>query len=263
MDSRGFMDTDSQVVSIKHEKKGTSASKEAPTHCYLCGRPLSGPTSKDHCPPLALFDRTIRQKYNLSQLITFRVHQGCNAAYENDEKYFKATMVPLARGSEAGNAIYETFIAESLEDKRKLILANKILREFEPRPSGLHLPPGLVAKRQEGERFNRVVWKIVRGLYFHHHSTILPEAIFVGCTLTAPGQRPPEDFQRVIDLSDDETQGRYQGVFDYRFRVFETDLGKLNYWAFLIWDRIIVTAYFHDPWSCQCENCTSIVAGME
>ena len=67
----------------------------------------------------------------------------------------------------------------------------------------------------------------------------------------------------MIDLADDETQGRYQGVFDYRFQVFEMDVGTLNYWAFLIWDRIIVTAHFHDPWSCQCEDCTSAVAEME
>ena len=67
----------------------------------------------------------------------------------------------------------------------------------------------------------------------------------------------------MIDLADDETHGRYPGVFDYRFRVFEMDVGTLNYWAFLIWDRIIVTAHFHDPWSCQCEDCTSAVAGME
>ena len=52
-------------------------------------------------------------------------------------------------------------------------------------------------------------------------------------------------------------------LFDYRFHVFEMDVGTLNYWAFLIWDRIIVTAHFHDPWSCQCEDCTSAVAGME
>ena len=232
-------------------------------HCYLCGRPLSGPTSRDHYPPLTLFSRKIRQQHNLSQLITFRVHKDCNASYQSDEKYFKAAMAPFARGSVAGDAIYEKFIADSLEDEHQLILAKKILLEFETRPSGLHLPPGLVAKRQDGARIERVVWKIVRGLYFHHHSTILPEAIHVDWTLTAPSQRPPEDFQRVIDLADDETHGRYPGVFDYRFRVFEMDVGTLNYWAFLIWDRIIVTAHFHDPWSCQCEDCTSAVAGME
>ena len=243
--------------------KGGSSPKEAPTHCYLCGRPLSCPTSRDHCPPRTLFSPEIRQQHNLSQLIAIRVHKNCNASYQRDEEYFKATLVPFARGSVAGDPIYSKFIADSRENERKLILAESILREFEPRPGGLHLPSGLVVKRQDGARIKRVAWKIVRGLNFHHHSTVLPEATPVGCTLTAPGQRPPEHFLCVSGLADDETHGRYPGVFDYRFRVFETDLGKLNYWAFLIWDRIILTVHFHDPSSCQCEDCTSAVAEME
>ena len=85
----------------------------------------------------------------------------------------------------------------------------------------------------------------------------------IGCTLTAPDRRPPEHFICVSGLADDEIYGVYGGVFDYRFRIVDTDLGKLNYWAFLIWDRIIMTVYFHDPWSCQCEGCFSALAEME
>lgn len=234
-----------------------------PTLCYLCGRPLSEPTNKDHCPPKALFARETLQHHNLSQLLTFRVHKECNASYQDDEAYFKATLVPFAPGSVAGDSIFKEFIAGSRKSKKKWILANKILREFETNPSGLHLPRGLIAKRQEGERIRRVAWKIVRGLYFHHHGAILPESMPVGCTLTAPGRRPPELFEAVRDLPDDETHGRYGGVFDYRFRAEEVDQGKLNYWAFIIWDRIIMTVYFHDPWSCQCEDCVSALAEMK
>ena len=237
--------------------------KKAPTHCYLCGRPLSCPTSKDHCPPLALFSPEIRQQHNLDQLITFRVHQDCNASYSRDEEYFRATIVPFAPGSVAGNSIYKKFMADARKDERKLSLAEKIRCEFEPRPGGLYLPRGLVAKRQDGDRIRRVAWKIVRGLYLHHHCALLPEAIAVGCQLIPPDQRPPELYLYVRSLADDETHGRYGGVFAYRFRVLDTDLGKLNYWAFLIWDRIIMTLYFHDPWTCQCEVCTSAVVEME
>ena len=154
-------------------------------------------------------------------------------------------------------------MADAHEDEYKLSLAKKILREFEPRPSGLSLPPGLVAKRQDGVRIKRVAWKIVRGLYFHHYGAVLPEAISVGYELIPPGQRPPEHFLYVSGLADDETHGRYGGVFDYRFRVFETDLGELNFWALLIWDRIIMILLFHDPWSCQCQECISAVAEMQ
>ncbi len=88
------------------------------THCYLCGRPLSCPTSRDHCPPLTLFPPEIRRQHNLSQLIAIWVHRDCNASYQSAEEYFKATMVPFARGSVAGDSIYKKFIADSREDER-------------------------------------------------------------------------------------------------------------------------------------------------
>ena len=169
-------------------------SKKTPTHCYLCGRPLSAPTSKDHCPPQALFSREIRQQHNVDQLNTIPVHSDCNASYSRDEEYLIATLVPFAPGSVAGNSIYKKVIADAGKDKRKLSLAEKILREFEPRPGGLYLPPGLVAKRQDGARIKRVAWKIVRGLYFDHHGVVLPETISVCCVLTLPGPAAPRAF---------------------------------------------------------------------
>ena len=231
--------------------------REKPTLCYLCGHPLSGLTSKDHCPPKALFAEEIRKRHDLSQLITIRVHMDCNASYTRDEEYFQATMVPFAVGSEAGAAIYSQFFKNAKKEKTKRKLAETVFRQFETRPSGLHLPAGRVIMRLHGARVERVAWKIVRGLYFHHHRTILPEDIPFGCTVTPQGERPPELFLAVIGLPDDETHGQYPGIFDYRFLVSEVDEGKLHYWALLIWDCILMIVSFHDPWSCECENCIS------
>ena len=234
-----------------------------PTHCHLCGRPLSNPTSKDHCPPRALFSRELRREHNLSRLLTIPVHKECNASYQLDEDYFIATITPLAPGSVAGDSIFKERMKGARNDRRKRALATRILDEFEPRPSGLYLPRNSVMKRQDGERISRVAWKIVRGLYFLHRSVYLPVTLSVGCTLTPPGQRPPEIFLYMSSLPEDEMHGRYPGVFDYRFGVFDTDMGKLNYWALLIWDRIIITVYFHEPWDCQCPDCTAAVATLD
>lgn len=228
-----------------------------PTHCYLCGHSLPDLTSKDHCPPRALFARKILKQNNLDRLVTKQVHMDCNQSYMRDEEYFVATLVPFAQGSEAGDAIYREFFEKSRKDKKKWKLAKKILRQFEPRPSGLHLPEGRVIMRQEGDRVSRVAWKIVRGLYFHHHNTTLPEDINFSCKEATQGERPPELFMYVRNLPDDKTHGRYPGIFDYRFRVLEANSRKLHHWALLIWDRIILTVDFHDPWSCKCENCVS------
>ena len=226
----------------------------APKHCYLCGRLLHGPKpSKDHCPPKALFAKKLR--HNL-KLITLPVHKDCNASYAYDEQYFKATMFPLARGSVAGEAIFHESIEKAHDDAHRMTLATKIYREFEERPSGLYLPAGRVLKRQEGARITRVAWKIVRGLNFHHHGTILKEDHSrVVCHETPPGQEPSDVLQAMTRHPDDETHGQYSGVFDYRFRV--KDLEELNYWAFLLWDRIIIEVLFHNPWSCQCIDCTA------
>ena len=217
------------------------------THCYLCGEPLSGPINRDHCPPIALFAKRIRREYNPSRLTTIPVHAECNARYSDDEQYFQATLAPLARDSLAGGAINEQFLAGTKESERKLSLAYKVLHEFEQRPSGLHLAHGLVAKRFEAHRVVRILWKIARGLYFVEHGAILSESTAVSWTITPPRQPLPETFEFVRDLPDDQTYGRYAGVFDYRFRVFEKEPHKFIYWSFLIWDRIITEVWCHDP----------------
>ena len=54
-------------------------------------------------------------------------------------------------------------------------LLRKVLNEFERQPSGLILPPNIVLKRFEGDRIARVIWKIVRGLYFYHFGVFVAE----------------------------------------------------------------------------------------
>jgi hypothetical protein len=73
-----------------------------------------------------------------------------------------------------------------------------VLREFEPRPSGLVLARNKVVKRLDGARISRVAWKIVRGLYFHHHDEVLPAKAATRVSLTPPDQVPPEHFLHFV-----------------------------------------------------------------
>ncbi|MGD0917050.1 MAG: hypothetical protein ABSB22_11390 [Thermodesulfobacteriota bacterium] len=52
-----------------------------------------------------------------------------------------------------------------------------VLKEFDKRPSGLILPFGKVAKRFDGQRVWRVVWKIMRGLFLKEIGRFLPDVI--------------------------------------------------------------------------------------
>lgn len=218
--------------------------------CYLCGLNLVGPIDWDHVPLRQLHAPEIRKARNL-QLLTIPVHASCNKGFQKDEDYFLHSLMPYARGSNAGNAIYQKSLSRFREGQN-LGLVRRVLREFEPRPSGLVLPGNKVLQRIDGARISRVAWKIVSGLYFHHNSEVLPAKAARWVTLTPPNnnQVPPEHFLAFDKLSESKSRGRYPGVFDYKFQNFP----EAHYWALLLWDQIILTVIFHDP-SCTCGKC--------
>jgi hypothetical protein len=227
-------------------------SKSETEICYLCGERLGGATSADHVPPKQLFARAIRRAQHL-QLDTLPVHDSCNQAYKRDEEYLVHTLMPFARGSVAGQAIYDD-VLQKYRRREKIGLTLGVLREFEPRPSGLVLPGGKVAKRFAGARLQRVAWKIVRGLFFLHQGRVMPADTTTWVSLTAPGETPPAHFLHFMRLPDREQHGRYPGAFAYRFDNFIEAGSNLHYWALLLWDRIIMTVIFHDQ-CCTCANC--------
>jgi hypothetical protein len=221
--------------------------------CYLCGKPLAPPANVDHPVMQQLFAPEIRRKHNISKLITFEVHQACNTAYQSDEDYFVRSLLPFARGSVAGNAIY-TKVLHEFRTGKQVPLTKMVLNEFDPNPSGLFLPGGKVVKRFNGERLRRVAWKMVRGLYFHHIGDVLPEKwATVGVQIFAGEIPPPPDVLCFVNIA--QSRGVYPGVFDYKFDKFP-EANNLHYWALLLWDRIIIRVIFHDP-ACTCETCTS------
>ena len=135
-----------------------------PALCYLCGQPLSEPIGMDHVPMQQLYAPEVRKAHS-PNLLTIPVHDQCNKSYQVDEDYFVTALMPHARGSCAGDAIYKRAL-DRYRGGGKVGLIRKVLAEFEPRPSGLVLPRNQVVQRFDGTRISRVAWKIVRGLYF-------------------------------------------------------------------------------------------------
>ncbi len=223
-----------------------------PSLCYLCGKPLLPPVSNDHVPPKQFYADSVRKTHS-PNLRTIPVHAACNQAYQSDEDYFVNTMAPFAQSSYAGNALLKKVFAK-YEEGIKRGLVHKVLQEFEHKPSGIALPKNLIAKRFEGNRVHRVAWKIIRGLYFHHFNEVLPEWVLNDLEIVSPDCPPPKEF--LICLSDNPTYGQYPGVFDYKFAKFP-EVHNFNYWAMLLWDRIILIVKFHDL-TCDCEQCTQL-----
>lgn len=72
--------------------------------------------------------------------------------------------------------------------------------------------------------------------------------------IVPPNQPPPKEY--IIGLPDHPIRGRHPGAFDYKFAKF-LEVQNVNYWAMLLWDKIIMIMMFHDP-SCECEHCAGI-----
>jgi len=221
------------------------------THCYLCGKPLEGPTSADHVPPKLFFPAT-----KGLDLLTIPTHAGCNLSYQFDEEYFVHTLLPMTRGSSAGDAQHFR-VREKLNRGKNVRLVNMVMNEFKHVVKGVHLPANRVAKMIDHNRFFRVLWKIIRGLHYHHSGEILPVEWGMRYWITAPYEEPEEFFKLYAESGREVIRGEYPKVFAYFFDRFDIDELKLHYWGFNLWDMIIVSAMWHDP-NCGCPDCQFI-----
>jgi hypothetical protein len=219
-----------------------------PEFCYLCGKELAGDINDDHVPPRHFYAQELRRAHN-PNLLTIPTHTSCNSSYQKDEEYFVHTMIPLARDSYSGQAIFRNVLAAYTKGEKRGLGA-RVLGEFDPRPSGLYLPDGRVVKRYDAVRVNRVVWKVVRGLFFHREGKVIPEDTPRNIKVVDPKVPPPATFRA---LADRPTLGDYPGVLDYKYAQIH-EANNLHYWALLLWDRIILLVALHDP-ECECEKC--------
>ena len=231
------------------------------TVCYLCGRPLDAePADKDHVPP----DRWIAKQFKTPpgpQVLTLPAHVSCQHKYEGDEVYFFNTLLPLAAGSPAADAAMKD-LGASFKYPEQKALAMKILNEF----GRVITSDGKLLKSYLPARVNRILWKVVRGLFFvEYDGRLLPEDTPRMFEVIGPEEtstKLPPEFTLVRDTP---SRGRYPGAFDYKYLVVEDadhPAFKLHYWAMILWDRVVAIVAFHDP-DCDCEQCKSTAAGVD
>jgi len=149
--------------------------------------------------------------------------------------------------SYSGSAIWDDLKAQFKRPEGQRI-GEMILREF--KPGGIELLNGKVAKKFDGERVWRVVWKILKGLFFEEYGRFLPEDVPKQQMFFSPGETPPSDFDFFQNIS---SKGLYPGVFNYKYYCFE-EINNLHVWAISLWDKITIIVAFHDP-ACPCEEC--------
>ena len=221
--------------------------------CYLCGKKFDENISKDHIPPKQFYAGCIRQTHS-PNLLTLPTHKSCNTAYQLDEDYFVHSLGPLALGSYSGNAILRDIDHQMKRPqgygKR---IGQMILKEFDRRPGGIILPHSKVAKRFDGKRIWRIIWKITRGLYFHEKGQFLPEKTPRLFDIVSPGDKPSSELSYVLRTP---SRGQHPGVFDYKFMNIP-EINNMHLWSMLLWDRIIIFIAFHDP-ECPCSKCKDV-----
>lgn len=217
------------------------------TNCYLCGAAIISDESADHVPPKQFFAKSLRETHNTSQFRTLPTHAACNRAYAADEEYFVWSLAPLALDSYTGGALARSN-ADKFKSGKSQGLGTLTLKEFERRPSGLHLPADLVVKRVDPDRVRRVVWKLVRGLYALEHGAVLPDDTPFMAESFEPmyGSRSTENPVWEI-VKAEPSKGTYGAVFDYKYKIVEVDDLALHVWGMLCWDRIMFFVAHHPP----------------
>jgi hypothetical protein len=121
-------------------------------------------------------------------------------------------------------------------------------------------PGRLIPKYYDAARVERVLWKVIRGLFFLESGRVLPEGQLHELEIVEPlraATRLPSHpwFSCVRDTA---SMATYCDVFDYK-AVGSIGPARVHAWALLLWDRICVLSRFHDP-SCPCAECRPVVS---
>ena len=137
--------------------------------CIYCG---SVATTRDHVPPKAIFPKWRRK---LAKPITVPSCASCNEGFSLDDQYFTAA---LTANWKAGPAAMETWIqtvrpALQTADRQGLKrLLQRSVRPISLVVGGSTLETGIFTP--DMNRFQRVITRIVKGLYFSRTGRIIP-----------------------------------------------------------------------------------------
>jgi hypothetical protein len=224
--------------------------------CYLCGLPLSSSdaTGKDHVPPRQFFPKALRRDDTSLQLGTLLVHTSCNHSYQSDEDYFVSAIVPIAMSTRRGSEMWSD-LAQQIDRPATQALFRMNMRRssFPDRP--ILLPGGRIPWHFDGPRVWRIVWKIMRGVFYTDEGRVLPENTMHICDSVTTSNESPPDLYGVVAPS--PIKGHHPDVFSYKLRRFEIQDAVVWAAGLLFWEYVAFFLVFHDP-DCQCGDCLSL-----
>jgi len=209
--------------------------------CYLCGTSIErDQLSKEHVPPKAFYPKNIRAGLNFQVLPT---HKNCNNSYKNDEEYFQHAFLieVLNQKSPITKQILSDFQRRSRKPQMPALM-RKILKGISNITSGgIHLPKEILQVEIDQLRIERVVLKIVRGLFYIENSHFLPLENAKDIRFCINESEVPELYR--LYWPHTELRSVCPDVFSYKYFRFK----NLHLYSLMFWKAIMSCVAFEEP----------------
>jgi len=197
--------------------------KKKKKKCFLCGS--NKDLTREHIPPKNLFRPPLP-----TDLITVPSCKKCNKSYDLDDEYFRVFVAGQGYNDEIGKWIWgHKVINSSL--KRSPALNAELVKNITPIDS--YSSGGIYLGKKEGiffevNRVNRIIEKICRGLFTHHHPEI--DISGMNCDIN----RINIDKEKLQILSSLKRESIGGDTFIY-WRGFDNQGSCKSFWAFLFY----------------------------
>jgi len=205
--------------------------------CHLCGKSIAKKDfSNEHLPTKLFFPKEIRIQENLN-LLTIPSHRECNEGYSKDEEHFYFSLYPIVKESKASisDVVHSDLKNKTQEEPQKRFVRT-LLKNFSVcTEGGIYLPKGKYEYSIDKCRIQRVILKIIQGLFFHHNQTFLPIEKIKHFDMCLDEGEVLEVFK--ISWQGSELTYRCEHVFSYKYFSDE----NRHYWTLLFWGAVMFT----------------------
>ena len=213
--------------------------------CHLCGNVIdsnvtepSMEMSREHVPPLQFFPKQIRGEIKNS-LLVLPTHKGCNQSFQADEEYFIHTYSIHVNGSTNAQHLISD-IRRRAQSKQSHRLLQMIENEFSNiTPGGIVLPSGTLVHNVSAPRVDRVLRKILQGLYYYEENKFLPYETAMWIQPYEKREDMPDYFYKIF-CETGPGRGVCKKIFAYRY----TNLEHHSYWSMRLWDSLLFCIIF-------------------
>jgi hypothetical protein len=187
--------------------------------CVYCG--AIGALTDDHVPPKNLFPKP------RMGLITVPACEPCNGNSKLDDEYFRLAITSVVDAKKFPIAIEAI---HKLGMPQKIRFAKTMLSNIDRVNGDLYL---------DRPRLQRVIERVIRGLFSHHQRRTLPTQSEIRIWFTSSNEAPMNDMEFEIPLNVLRQQHLTQigkGIFSYRY-VFDSNHAGFSAWYFRFYEK--------------------------